>query len=423
MIKFFNTNLFVRALLVFVVFTSCSSEQSGGSDQVYNSPGTPLILISIDGFRWDYLEKTDTPYLDELVAGGAQSQGLIPSYPSKTFPNHLSIVTGSYPNNHGLVANRMYDEVFDEYYYIGQGSTAARDGKWINREPIWVTVENQSLRAMTMFWPASDAEISGVRPSNWFAYDESITNTQRMEQLLRWLDLKDSNRPTFLASYFSDVDNAGHAYGPNAEETIAAIQSVDNEIGVLINGLKDRDIFDAVNIMIVSDHGMTETYTDKVIFLDDYIDISKVELVDKGPFAVIRLIDSDPESTVENLFPLLENAHPNMKVYKKNEFPENFHMTDNRRIQDMTAVADDHWRILTRDTFNPNYFPSGDHGYHPDYESMHGIFIGHGPEFKENYVGPRIQNIHLYEMMCKLMNITPSLNDGDLSETTSFLKN
>ena len=360
------------------------------------------------------------------MASGARSEGLIPSYPSKTFPNHLSIVTGSHPNNHGLVANRMYDEVFDEYYYIGQGSTAARDGKWINREPIWVTVENQSLRAMTMFWPASDAEIKGVRPSNWFTYDESITNTQRMEQLLKWLDLKESKRPTFLASYFSDVDNAGHAYGPEAEETKIAISSIDSEIGVLINGLKDRGIFDEVNIMIVSDHGMTETYTDQVIFLDDYIDMSRVELVDKGPFAVMRvvmgLVDGDAKPEVDNLFPLLENAHPNMKVYKKNEFPENFHMTDNRRIQDLTAVADDHWRILTHDTFNPNYFPKGDHGYHPDYESMHGLFIGHGPDFKIDYVGPRFQNIHLYEMMCKIMNISPSLNDGDIEATATFLK-
>ena len=410
-----------KYFLILFLF-SCSQIQDETLSQSYNNPGTPLILISIDGFRWDYLEKTETPYLDELIASGIRSEGLIPSYPSKTFPNHLSIVTGSYPNNHGLVANRMYDEVFDEYYYIGQGSTAARDGKWINREPIWVTVENQSLRAMTMFWPASDAEIMGVRPSNWFAYDESITNTQRMEQLLLWLDLEDNKRPTFLASYFSDVDNAGHGYGPEAEETKTAIRSIDNEIGVLINGLKDRGIFDAVNIMIVSDHGMTETYTDKVIFLDDYIDISKVELVDKGPFAVIRLIEGDSESTVENLFPLLENAHPSMAVYKKNEFPENFHMTDNRRIQDLTAVADDHWRILTRDTFNPNYFPNGDHGYHPDNQSMHGLFIGHGPEFKTGYIGPRVANIHLYEMMCKLMGVTPSENDGNISQTASFLK-
>ena len=414
--------LFCLILLLF----SCSQLEEESSNQIYNEPGTPLILISIDGFRWDYLDKADTPYLDELAASGARSEGLIPSYPSKTFPNHLSIVTGSHPNNHGLVANRMYDEVFDEYYYIGQGSTAARDGKWINREPIWVTVENQSLRAMTMFWPASDAEIKGVRPSNWFTYDESITNTQRMEQLLKWLDLKESRRPTFLASYFSDVDNAGHAYGPEAEETKIAISSIDSEIGVLINGLKDRGIFDEVNIMIVSDHGMTETYTDQVIFLDDYIDMSRVELVDKGPFAVMRvvmgLVDGDAKPEVDNLFPLLENAHPNMKVYKKNEFPENFHMTDNRRIQDLTAVADDHWRILTHDTFNPNYFPKGDHGYHPDYKSMNGIFIARGPGFNSGFLGPEVHNIHLYEMMCHLMGVTPAINDGDINITAPFLK-
>lgn len=303
---------------LFFVLISCN-DNGGSVSRDYNKPGTPLILISIDGFRWDYFDKTETPNLDELIESGVRSEGLIPSYPSKTFPNHLSIVTGSYPNNHGLVANRMYDEVFDEYYYIGQGSTAARDGKWINREPIWVTVENQQLRAMTMFWPTSDAEIMGVRPSNWFAYDESITNTQRMEQLLRWIELKGTNRPTFLASYFNDVDDAGHIYGPDTEETKEAIRSVDYEIGILIDGLKARGIFDEVNIMIVSDHGMTENYTDQVIFLDDYIDISTLELVDQGVFVPIRIEDHLP-SKIDALFSSLENAHPNMHVYKKMDF-------------------------------------------------------------------------------------------------------
>jgi predicted AlkP superfamily pyrophosphatase or phosphodiesterase len=405
---------------LFFVLISCN-DNGGSVSRDYNEPGTPLILISIDGFRWDYFDKTETPNLDELIESGVRSEGLIPSYPSKTFPNHLSIVTGSYPNNHGLIANRMYDEVFDEYYYIGQGSTAARDGKWINREPIWVTVENQQLRAMTMFWPTSDAEIMGVRPSNWFAYDESITNTQRMEQLLRWIELKGTNRPTFLASYFNDVDDAGHIYGPDTEETKEAIRSVDYEIGILINGLKDRGIFDEVNIMIVSDHGMTENYTDQVIFLDDYIDISTLELVDQGVFVPIRIEDHLP-SKIDALFSSLENAHPNMHVYKKNGFPESFHLTDNRRIQDLTVVADDHWRILTHESFNPNRFPKGDHGYHPQYESMHGIFVGHGPGFKSGYIGPRIQNIHLYEMMCKIMDIIPASNDGNPSITTTFLQ-
>ena len=405
---------------LFFVLISCN-DNGGSVSRDYNEPGTPLILISIDGFRWDYFDKTETPNLDELIESGVRSEGLIPSYPSKTFPNHLSIVTGSYPNNHGLIANRMYDEVFDEYYYIGQGSTAARDGKWINREPIWVTVENQQLRAMTMFWPTSDAEIMGVRPSNWFAYDESITNTQRMEQLLRWIELKGTNRPTFLASYFNDVDDAGHIYGPDTEETKEAIRSVDYEIGILIDGLKDRGIFDEVNIMIVSDHGMTENYTDQVIFLDDYIDISTLELVDQGVFVPIRIEDHLP-SKIDALFSSLENAHPNMHVYKKNGFPESFHLTDNRRIQDLTVVADDHWRILTHESFNPNRFPKGDHGYHPQYESMHGIFVGHGPGFKSGFLGPETHNIHLYEMMCKLMDITPSINDGDVTATTTFLR-
>ena len=170
-------------LLCLCILFSCSQTQEGGSDQVYGEPGTPLILISIDGFRWDYFDKVATPNLDKIINEGVKAEGLKTSYPSKTFPNHISIVTGSYPSNHGIISNYFYDADFDEYFYIGAGSKAAQDGKWINREPIWVTVENQLKRAMIMFWPMSDAKIMGVRPSNWFTYNESITNTQRMEQL------------------------------------------------------------------------------------------------------------------------------------------------------------------------------------------------------------------------------------------------
>ena len=400
-------------LLCLCILFSCSQTQEGGSDQVYGEPGTPLILISIDGFRWDYFDKVATPNLDKIINEGVKAEGLKTSYPSKTFPNHISIVTGSYPSNHGIISNYFYDADFDEYFYIGAGSTAAQDGKWINREPIWVTVEKQLKHAMIMFWPMSDAEILGIRPSEYYVYSGSPSNPSRMNQLLEWLDLTGKDRPTFLASYFSTVDSAGHSYGPDAQETIDTITEVDDAIGDLLAGLESRGILDEVNIMIVSDHGMTETPDSKYINIADYLNLDDVVTVGRGPFMEIRPNEND----IESVYQALQNIE-HTQVFKKEDIPAQFHYKNNDRIEPILLLADEHWSIVT-----PGYSSSlGSHGYDPDYKSMNGIFIGRGPGFKSGFVGEEVHNIHLYEMMCKLMDITPSINDGDITVTTTFLK-
>ncbi len=203
-------------VLILLFFNACTNESTAKEDQ-------PLILISMDGFRWDYFDKTETPSFDELISGGSKAAALIPSFPTKTFPNHLTIVTGNYPENHGIVANRMYDHKFDEYYYIGQGSKPVLDGKWYEAEPIWVTAEKQGKHAMTMFWPASEAEIMGVRPTEYFVYDGSVPHDDRIDQVLQWLDYPENKRPTFISTYFSHTDSYGHRYGPDSDEMIKAI--------------------------------------------------------------------------------------------------------------------------------------------------------------------------------------------------------
>ena len=356
-------------LLCLCILFSCSQTQEGGSDQVYGEPGTPLILISIDGFRWDYFDKVATPNLDKIINEGVKAEGLKTSYPSKTFPNHISIVTGSYPSNHGIISNYFYDADFDEYFYIGAGSTAAQDGKWINREPIWVTVEKQLKHAMIMFWPMSDAEILGIRPSEYYVYSGSPSNPSRMNQLLEWLDLTGTDRPTFLASYFSTVDSAGHSYGPDAQETIDTITEVDNAIGDLLAGLESRGILDEVNIMIVSDHGMTETPDSKYINIADYLNLDDVVTVGRGPFMEIRPNEND----IESVYQALQNIE-HTQVFKKEDIPAQFHYKNNDRIEPILLLADEHWSIVT-----PGYSSSlGSHGYDPDYKSMNGIFICRG---------------------------------------------
>ena len=407
--------------LVFLVFflTSCNQVHetihgsSSGTDlSYYGEPSTPLILISIDGFRWDYFDKVETPNFDRLIANGSKADGLKTSYPSKTFPNHISIVTGNYPSNHGIISNYFYDADFDEYFYIGAGSTAAQDGKWIDAEPIWVTIEKQAKRAMIMFWPMSDAEIMGIRPSKYYVYNEDPTNLDRMDQILSWLLHTGNARPSFLASYFSVVDSKGHSYGPDGDETIEAIRVVDKAIGHLIDGLEAQNILNEVNIMIVSDHGMTETPDTKVINIADYINLDDVVTVGGGPFMEIR----PNEGKLESVYQALQNID-NTQVFKKEDIPDKFNYKNNNRIEPILLLADEHWSIMT-----PGRTPiAGSHGYDPDYQSMNGIFIAHGPAFKSGFSGPEIHNIHLYEMMCKILGVVPANNDGSLEISKVFL--
>ena len=407
--------------LVFLVFflTSCNQVHetihgsSSGTDlSYYGEPSTPLILISIDGFRWDYFDKVETPNFDRLIANGSKADGLKTSYPSKTFPNHISIVTGNYPSNHGIISNYFYDADFDEYFYIGAGSTAAQDGKWIDAEPIWVTIEKQAKRAMIMFWPMSDAEIMGIRPSKYYVYNEDPTNLDRMDQILSWLLHTGNARPSFLASYFSVVDSKGHSYGPDGDETIEAIRVVDKAIGHLIDGLEAQNILNEVNIMIVSDHGMTETPDTKVINIADYINLDDVVTVGGGPFMEIR----PNEGKLESVYQALQNID-NTQVFKKEDIPDKFNYKNNNRIEPILLLADEHWSIMT-----PGRTPiAGSHGYDPDYQSMNGIFIAHGPAFKSGFSGPEIHNIHLYEMMCKILGVVPANNDGSVDVSSVFL--
>ena len=395
------------------IIISCSENVKTENLNNYIEPSTPLILISIDGFRWDYFDKVETPNFDRIINSGIKAEGLKTVYPSKTFPNHLSIITGNYPSNHGIISNYFYDPSFEEYYYIGAGSVAAQDGKWLQAEPIWVTIEKQLKRAMIMFWPMSDAEIQGIRPSEYYVYSDSPTNISRMEQLLNWLDLDGTNRPTFLASYFSVVDSIGHRYGPDSSEVIDAISDVDEAIGYLLNGLERRGILNDVNLLIVSDHGMVNTPLDKVINIADYIDLDNVVTVGGGPFMEIRPNEND----IENIYQQLQNID-NTEVFKKEEFPQKFNYSNNQRIEPIIFLAEEGWSIQ-----KPGRNPSpGSHGYDPDYKSMDGIFIASGPGFKENFKGPQIQNIHLYEMMCYLMEINPANNDGSLIEAEVFLR-
>ncbi len=378
-----------------------------------------VIMVSMDGFRWDYCSKTETNSLDELVSGGVKTESLIPVYPSRTFPNHLSIVTGLYPENHGIVSNRMYDAEWDAWYYIGEGSVPVRESRWYEGEPIWVTAEKQNVTSAIYFWPGSDAVINGLQASHWYYYNGSVPNHKRIDKVHEWLDLPAEKQPGFIAFYFSDTDDWGHEFGPDSDDLLPVIAGLDDDIGYFMDGLKQRDIFNNVNIIVTSDHGMTAVSQDSIIFLDDYINLDDVQVVEWNTSAMMNPA-AGRDSIVYNQ---LKDKHEKMHVYRREEMPEHLHYRNHRRIPSIIAVADPGWVITSRDNYNKNIgrYSGGIHGYSPECKDMHGIFFAHGPSFKKGISVDPFQNIQIYNLIAHVLGIQASANDGDFNAVKNIL--
>ncbi len=401
-------------ILLVMLISSCSFLfQSGKETQRH-----PLIVISFDGFRWDYLEKAPTPNMDNLIKNGVKTTGLKPIFPSKTFPNHYTIVTGLYAEHHGLVANTMYDPEFNAYYRISDRQ-AVSDARWYDGEPIWVTAQKQGLVTASYFWVGTEAPIQGMHPTYWFPYDGSVPNRKRIQQAVEWLKLPPDKRPALILLYFSDTDTWGHRKGPDSPEVHQAIMSLDSLVGMLVDSLKAMGIFNQTNIMIVSDHGMASLSPDRVIFLDDYISLDSIEVIDWSPVLAIR----PTLLPAETIYQRLKNAHPHLTVYKKEDIPERFHYRNNRRIMPIIGLADEGWSITSRSYFerHRDRYTGGNHGYDNALPSMRAVFIAHGPDFKNGFRYKTISNIHLYPLMAHLLQIQPAPSDGSLDSVRVLL--
>src|SRR5437016_9486662 len=383
-----------------------------------------VILVSLDGFRYDYLNLYRPSNLNSLAASGVRAKWMIPSFPSKTFPNHYTIATGLYPQDHGIVENNIYDPLFKAVFTLSD-RREVENGRWWLGEPIWVTAEKHGQKAASVFYPGTEAEIAGTRPSFWKKYDKEMSNDARVDTLLSWLDLPRDQRPTFLALYFSDPDDAGHEFGPIASETRKAVLNVDKEIGRLIMGLKAREIFRQINLIIVSDHGMASVRLTNAILLDKLFDTNLASRI----FWTREIVSIFPKADKEDEIyqSLKRRLPPQGRVYRKAEMPARFHYSQSPRIAPLLVLPAEGWILTNRKAFaemqakGETKRPKGGHGYDNQLPSMRAIFIAHGEAFKKGKVVSPFENIQVYNIMAKILGLKPAVNDGNYRAAKAVL--
>ncbi len=373
-----------------------------------------VILVSLDAFKPAYLGQYAAPNLNAMAATGVRAQWMTPAYPALTFPNHYTLATGLYPEHHGIVGNSIYDPNFDATFGLSKRE-AVEDGRWWGGEPIWVTAEKQGQRAATYFFPGSEAEIGGVRPTYWKHFDDSIPNNERIDTTLGWLDLPAAERPTFFTLYFDEVDHAGHEGGPDSPGVAAAVKSVDDAMARLIAGLKARGVYDRVNLIIVSDHGMVAQPATNVVLLDNYFDLGLAKQITWSSQVVGIFPQAEQEDAIYNA--LKAQATPHMQVYRKADVPARFHYNEGPRIAPIICIAEEGWAMTQKGRYNEARAKTqgikGAHGYDNQLESMRAIFLAHGPAFKAPSVVEPFPNTDVYEIMTRILGLKAAPNDGD----------
>ena len=372
------------------------------------------ILVSIDGFRPEYLGRGDSPNLDALAATGVTAE-MRPSFPTKTFPNHYTIVTGLRPDRHGIVDNNMEDAARPgERFSMGNASQALDPFWWDGGEPIWVTAEKQGVRTATMFWPGSEVAVRGTRPADWQRFDMNITNPQRVRAVVDWLRRPQASRPQFVTLYFDTVDTAGHRYGPQAPETRAAIREVDSRIGELGAGLDA--LGQPVNYVITSDHGMAATSAERVIRADRLLDPAAFRTISDGAFLSLDPLPGREEEVAAALL----RPHPHMQCWRKGDLPERFAYGTHPRVPAIFCLAETGWLILASE---PRYSPDGGtHGYDNLDPAMKALFIASGPAFRSGVTLPIFDNVAVYPLLAEVLGVVPQPSDGQAETLAPALR-
>jgi len=401
------TNKLNTLLLFLFVFVSINTAQ-----EKY------VILVSFDGFRWDYTERGITPNLEKIINEGVKAKSLRPSFPSKTFPNHIAIATGMYPENHGIISNDFVNPFTEEEYRINNQETVV--SKWYNGEFIWETLERNNITTASYFWPGSEITLEERRPTYNKKYMHTFPYYNRIDTLIYWLQLPEEKRPKFLTVYFDATDTYGHKYGPNSKETNRAIIQLDSIAGYLVKRIEDIGLTDKVNFIFLSDHGMTEVSLERFVNLEILLKGFDVELYNDGPVMMIKTKKENREKVYEFL-----KKQEHFSTYKKEEMPSYYNFSKHPFIRDIVLVADLGWSLGDNGSKKrmEKYAGKGNHGFAKDELDMHGYFIAKGPDFKRGFKTGTVWNIDIYPLICQIFGVSPRANiDGKLERIEYLLK-
>ena len=362
-------------------------------------PGPALVLVSIDGFRHDYLDRptAHAPTLRRLAAEGVRADGMVPVYPSVTLPNHWSLVTGLHPEAHGIVGNAF--RAPGGRRFEGDRKTGMTDAAWWGGEPLWETAERQGLSTGTVFWPGSEAR----PPERWLRYDAAMPYAARVDTALAWLD----GGAQFVTLYVEAVDGAGHGHGPDAPEVDRAIERVDRALARLVDGLHARGRGATTDLVVVSDHGMTALSRERLAFLDDAVDLdAEIEhVVWEEPVGLWPRPGADVDDLVARL-----DALDHVRAFRRAETPAHLHYRENDRIAPVVVLADMGWTATTRARAeaDPALPIAGSHGFDVRERSMHALFVAHGPRFRARAEIGTVRTVEMHGLLARALGIEPA---------------
>lgn len=397
----FTTHLL---LFTFLLLTSISYSQSNKDAYV--------VLVSMDGFRWDFQKQFNLPNLTQIAKEGVHARSMKPSYPSKTFPNHYSIVTGLYPDHHGIINNVFYDSGLNESFSLS--SKAKNDSRFYGGNPIWNVAEQQGVKAASFFWPGSD--IDKRNPSYFKNYDNKIPYGVRIDTVLKWLQLPEKQRPHLVTLYFDEPDHTGHNFGPLSPENKKMVIKMDSIMGELSRKLDQLAIGKQINLIIVSDHGMADISNDKKVVVLDYL--KQEWLGYKDVINPIMSLQAKP-GYQDSIAKALKKV-PHIKFWKSTEVPKRLHYGTNPRVHDFVIEAKKGYSLAKDKNQN---IKGGTHGYDNKEKDMHAIFYAKGPAFKVDKEVKTFQNVSVYPLIAHILGLQIDQVDGKLSDVKNTLRN
>jgi len=400
----------VLSLAVLVAISGCQTSEHQNQEERY------LIMLSMDGFRWDYADRVPTPNLDYIAANGVTTEYVKPAFPSNTFPNHYTMATGLYPDNHGIVNNNFYCPELDMTYSM-RDREAVENGIFYGGEPIWVTAETQGMTSASYFWVGSEAPIKGIQPSYWKVYDTGHPFGSRIDTVAHWLQLPLEERPQLITFYFHEPDSQGHRTGPESPEVDEVVMEMDSLVGVLLQRIRELPIAAKINLIVTSDHGMTERSPDRYVDVGQYVDRDWLDI----SFGYNPLMFWRPkEGMTDTIYDLMKDVE-NLYIWRAGELPERLNFGHNPRTLDLIVLADSTWNIGWGEA-EERFYTGGGHGWDNAKKDLHTIFYAMGPAFKEGHVHDPFELVDLYPLITRIMGLDPAPVDGKLERVEGMLK-